>query len=109
MEQEKIYEIASKDFWFKVTDFLIQNWALIEPSHDGVTVYFLGDATYGVFDELSHESALDAEIALRRNGFSKLSEDTDAQQILPIPSPPFRRRTHSSGIAPYSTGRFWKL
>ena len=40
--------IASRDFWFKIVEFLQQNWALIDQSADAVTVWFLNDGG-GVF------------------------------------------------------------
>ena len=51
-------EIRSRDYWFKIVEFLQQNWALIDdaPGGRGCTVFFFGD-TSGVFDRLSFSSA----------------------------------------------------
>ncbi|MBK6751630.1 MAG: hypothetical protein IPG67_16940 [Acidobacteria bacterium] len=46
--EDKI-EIRSRDYRFKVVEFLQQNWALVDETTDGVIVYFFGD-TAGVFD-----------------------------------------------------------
>ena len=49
-------EIKSTDFWFKIIEFLQQNWALIEEQSDsGCIVCFIHDAS-GVFDRMSFES-----------------------------------------------------
>jgi hypothetical protein len=58
----------SRDYWFKVVEFLQQNWALIEPAASGVTVYFIDDAS-GLFDEMPFASEDAAVAALRLNGF----------------------------------------
>jgi hypothetical protein len=43
-------EIRSRDYWFKIVEFLQKNWALIdEDVVDGCTVFLFGD-TSGVFD-----------------------------------------------------------
>ena len=98
--------IRTRDYWFKVIEMLQQNWALIEPSDQGVTVYFVSD-TSGVFDEMEFLSAPDAESALRLNGFSRIDEDPKAASFLRRPEPPFHRRPHPNGPI-YSSGRFWK-
>jgi len=98
--------IRSRDYWFKVIEMLQQNWALIDPTSHGVVVYFLGD-TSGVFDELEFESLATAEAALRLNGFSRYSEDPEAQEFLGCPEPPFTHKPHPNGRI-YSSGRYWK-
>lgn len=98
--------ISSQDYWFKIVDFLQQNWAVIEPSGSGTcTVYFFGD-TSGVFDEMSFTSAEEAETALCRNGFKRFDEDAEAQKFIAKPQGPFERRPHPNGPI-YSSGRFW--
>ena len=67
-------KIKSRDYWFKVVDFLQQNWALIDEQEDCVLVWFFGD-TAGVFDELSFKSLDDALEALIRNGFRRYADD----------------------------------
>lgn len=99
-------EIKSRDYWFKVVDFLQQNWALIDSTKDGVVVWFFGD-TAGVFDELRFESEAAALKALNRNGFKRFSDDQEAQKFIAIPERSFRWRSHPSGQI-YSSGRYWK-
>ena len=66
--------IQSNDYWFKVIEMLQQNWALIEPTAQGVIIYFVNDAS-GVFDEITFASSTDAEEALRLNGFGRFADD----------------------------------
>ncbi len=35
-------EIKSQDYWFKIVEFLQQNWALIDETAGGCTVFFFG-------------------------------------------------------------------
>jgi hypothetical protein len=98
--------IVSQDFWFKVVEFLQQNWALIDSSEGGVTVWFLDDGG-GVFDSLDFRTEAEAMIALRRNGFVRFADDAKAQTFITTPAEPFRRRAHPNGPI-YSSGRFWK-
>lgn len=67
---ENIVEIASRDYWFKVVDFLQQNWALIDKEPGSVIVYFVNDAS-GVFDRMPFPSVSSAEKVLIRNGFQR--------------------------------------
>ena len=98
--------IQSSDYWFKVVDFLQQNWALIEVASDGVLVRFISDSS-GVFDEMTFPSLEDATKALRNNGFNRLAENAQAAGILRPPAPPFRASPHPNGPI-YSSGRFWR-
>lgn len=98
--------IKSRDYWFKVVDFLQQNWALVDAQGDGsALVRFFGD-TSGVFDELRFPSEANAEAALLRNGFSQLNLDAEWKKRLTPPSEPFWRTTHPSGPI-YSSGKYW--
>lgn len=106
MKQGDNIETQSRDYWFKVVDFLQQNWALIDPAEHGTVVWFFGD-TAGVFDELRFESEAAALKALNRNGFKRFSDDQEAQKFIAIPEGPFRRRSHPNGPI-YSSGRYWK-
>ena len=99
-------EVASRIYWFKIVDFLQQNWALIDRADLGIVVYFIGD-TSGVFDELSFSSNEDAELALLRNGFNRFDLDRNAQSFIAVPQPPFYRQPHPNGPI-YSSGRFLK-
>lgn len=99
-------EIQSRDYWFKIVDFLQQNWALIDKTTEGCTVFFFGD-TSGVFDRLIFTSIEEAKEALRRNRFSRFSEDKEAQKFIAIPEPPFYEASHPNGPI-YSSGRYWR-
>ena len=99
-------QIDSRDYWFKIVDFLQQNWALIDPDRNGVVVYFFGD-TSGVFDELIFTSKQEAEAGLRRNGFRLYAEDLDAHKFISVPNAPFTRSTHPAGPI-YSSGQYWR-
>ena len=100
-------EIASRDYWVKIVEFLQQNWALIAPgSNAGVTVFFLHDLS-GVFDRLSFSSQEEAEAALARNGFERFAENPSLRTFLMPPSPPFHEDEHPNGPI-YSSGEFWQ-
>ncbi len=99
-------DIASRDYWFKVVDFLQQNWALVDASDTGAVVRFFGD-TSGVFDELSFPSIEDAVQALLRNGFRRFAEVPELHQVIALPQPPFVQMAHPNGPI-YSSGRYWR-
>jgi len=98
--------INSRDYWFKIVDFLQQNWALIDDAENGVVVWFFGD-TSGVFDQLSFSSDAEAQSALLRNGFRRYATDAEARGFIALPQPPFHRQPHPNGPI-YSSGRHWK-
>jgi hypothetical protein len=99
--------LENDDFWVKVIEMLLQNWAVIEPEPaGGGRVYFVSD-TSGVFDEIAFPSADQAADALRRNGFSRYADSLNLQSFLRPPSGPFHRSHHPNGPI-YSSGRFWK-
>jgi hypothetical protein len=104
----KEVEIRSRDYWFKIVEFLQQNWALIDEDAQGVgcTVFFFGD-TSGVFDRLRFPSVAEAEVALLRNGFKLYDSDPKAPEFIAKPEPPFWESRHPNG-AIYSSGRYWK-
>jgi hypothetical protein len=103
---DDVVEIDSRDYWFKIVEFLQQNWALIDPRKSGVVVWFLGD-TSGVFDEMTFPTQAEAVKALERNGFRRYADDPKSQEFIAKPEPPCHRRTHPNGRI-YSSGRFWK-
>jgi hypothetical protein len=105
MKERVAVSIESRDYWFKIVEFLQQNWALIDPHEQEVVVWFIDD-TSGVFDEMLFASKEEAEGALLRNGFRRFAADPEAQSFLRPPNPPFRRRPHPNGPI-YSSGRFW--
>lgn len=106
MTDDEVVEIVSRDYWFKIVDFLQQNWALVDPRQSGVVVWFFGD-TSGVFDQLAFSAAAEAEEALMRNGFRRYADDPKSQGFITAPKPPFLRRSHPGGPI-YSSGQFWK-
>lgn len=89
-----LFEIKSRDWWFKVLEMLCHNWALIEEGqYKSVTVYFFHDqggtngrdsgASYtsrqrkgrcAIVDSLEFETVDDAVLALGWNGFQRLAE-----------------------------------
>jgi hypothetical protein len=97
--------ITSRDYWFKIVEFLQQNWALVDSDERGATVSFIGD-TSDVFDQIAFSSAEEVIRALTRNGFRWFADDEKAQTFLRIPDPPFVRRPHPNGPI-YSSGGFW--
>jgi hypothetical protein len=109
MQTDKTVEIRSRDYWFKIVEFLQQNWALIDEDTTGgtgCTVFFVGD-TAGVFDRLRFASVVDAEVALLRNGFKRYDTDEKAREFIAKPEPPFWESRHPNGPI-YSSGRYWK-
>ena len=100
------FMFAIDDPWYKVVEFLQQNWAYIEPIGSGCTVFFVSD-TSGVFDQLKFDSIATAEAGLSNNGFSRFNDGTDITNVLIPPEPPFEERPHPNG-AIYSSGRFWR-
>ena len=102
--ERTIVEIKSRDYWFKIVEFLQQNWALIDETSDGCVVFFFGD-TSGVFDRLTFLSVEEAETALHRNGFERFSEDKEVQRFIAIPEPPFYEWPNARPI--YSSKKFW--
>ncbi len=97
-------ELAN-DPWYKVVEFLQQNWAVIIDRDDPVLVVFYGD-TCGVFDEMTFESREKAEQGLQRNGFTKFMEDHEAHEYVGLPRGDFGERPHPNGRI-YSSGRYW--
>jgi hypothetical protein len=103
----KIIDIKSSDYWFKIVEFLHQNWALIDEQEDGtVKVFFISDIS-SVFDELEFDSVKDAEKGLKTNDFGRYADDKEAQKFIPSPQRPFRQsELYRNSI--YSSGRYWK-
>jgi hypothetical protein len=99
-------EISSRDYWFKIIEFLQQNWALIDATPEGAVVWFFGD-TSGVFDRLAFATAEEAQASLLRNGFRRYADDRRAKDFIAIPPPPFYLSPHPNGPI-YSSGRYWK-
>lgn len=70
--------IRSRDYWFKVVEFLQTNWALIDPEEEGPAVAWFIDDTSGVFDKIRFTSPTEAEASLQRNGFRRFHDDAEA-------------------------------
>ena len=87
---------------------LQQNWALVDKANESTdcTVYFIHDAS-GVFDRIQFSSVDKAFQELTKNGFKRFSEDTQAQNIIASPQPPFYEAQHPNGPI-YSSGRYWR-
>lgn len=107
MVENKQIEIKSRNYWFKIVEFLQTNWALIDEQEDGKAhVWFFGD-TAGVFDEMQFDTLEAAVHGLMDNGFDLYDENDEVKKFLTPPKPPFKRDTHPNGPI-YSSGRFWK-
>jgi hypothetical protein len=104
-EEASIVSIESRDYWFKIVEFLQQNWALVDADDRGAIAWFISD-TSGVFDEIAFGSIEDATRAMIRSGFCRFAEDHRAHTIMRPPEAPFMRRRHPNGPI-YSSGRFW--
>jgi hypothetical protein len=78
--------IESRDYWFKIVEFLQQNWALVDPHERGAISWFIGD-TSGVFDQIVFSSPEEAFSALTRNGFRRFANNQKAQPFLRAPEP----------------------
>ncbi len=101
-----IPENLAQDPWFKVVDFLQQNWAVIIHRESNVLVVFYDDCC-GVFDEMAFPTYDQAVQSLLRNGFSKFMKDQSAQEFIGLPRGEFMESRHPNGRI-YSSGRFWK-
>lgn len=97
--------IHSRDYWFKIVEFLQQNWALIDEVDGGVIVYFVSDTSL-VFDRMRFETVQEAHGALALNGFGRFTDDPEAADFLACPQPPFYSIGRLNGGI-YSSGRFW--
>ena len=104
-EDEATIETANEDYWFKIVEFLQQNWAVIEPEGSGFKILFFDDCS-GIFDSIEFDSLEGAETALKRNGFGKYNEDQEAHDFIAKPKAPLRGGAHLINSI-YSSGRFW--
>ena len=99
-------DINSRDYWFKIVEFLQQNWALIDVNPDETaTVHFVDDASR-VFDLMQFDTVELAERGLRRNGFNRFADDKKAQEFIGPPDPPFFNKPICRKPI-YSSGTFW--
>jgi hypothetical protein len=106
-DSKNYIEILNTDYWFKIVDYLQQNWALIEksPTSHRCIVYFIHDLS-GVFDQIPYSCRIGAINALKANGFSRYALDIEVHGALVPPPPPFYETEHPSGRI-YSSGMFW--
>lgn len=95
--------INSEEFYFKVTSFLQQNWALIELG-EKVTVWFIQDGS-GVFDKMEFETLDEAVFGLMRNGFKRHADpDKNYAEFIHPPRRPFFAFPRKI----YSSGEYWR-
>lgn len=103
---DKILNVESSSFWFKIVEMLQHNWAVILPKDGGIEVVFFGDTSY-IFDRMQFADAYDAERALRRNGFAIFEDDPEAQSF--IAKPEVLLKDDPIDHRPiYSSGQFWR-
>ena len=119
-----LFEIRSRDWWVKILGMLSHNWALIEETSTGATVYFFhdGGTTKGfdarfkfhqldnrvaVVDSLDFESSEEAEHALMRNGFDLLEETPGPWVGMQPEGNYYDARATEPGV--YSKGEYWEV
>ena len=120
-----LFEVMSRDWWFKVVSMLCHNWALIEENSNGTaTVFFFYDqgiaeandsnfkyselkGRSAVIDSLNFENVNDAKYDLHKNGFNRLDEKPgpwDGQEPVGIF---YDARSIEKGV--YSKSGLWRL
>ena len=95
----------SRDHWFKIVEFLQQNWALVYP-HEREAIACSSEIPRASSIRLSSRR-LRAVRGLTRNGFRRVADDPKAQTLLLPPEPMFTHWAHPNGPI-YSSGRFWR-
>ena len=82
--------ITSTDYWYKVTSFLSQHWAAIEPnsSDNNYVVYFFGDSN-SIFDYMVFDNEELAKAELILNGFTLYDTDFEAHKFVAKPQGEF--------------------
>jgi hypothetical protein len=119
-----LFEIKSKDWWFKVVGMLCHNWALIEQTPDNkAIVYFFHDMgktrqlvpnyehrtlqkRAGIIDSLEFNSLQDAHDALDWNSFERLEPNPGEWDMYVPPGNYYDARESEEGI--YSKGGYWQ-
>ena len=91
-DEGDVTSIGGRDYWFKIVDFLQQNWAVTFETEAGATIWF-ASATSGVFDSIE-SSAHYAEVALTKNGFRRFADDGSASTTMAPLAPPFHGPPH---------------
>jgi hypothetical protein len=105
IDDEAEIEISNEVYWFKIVEFLQQNWAVIEPEGSGFKILFFDDSS-GIFDSIEFDSLEDAETALKRNGFKNYNTDQEVHDFIAKPKAPLRGGAHLINSI-YSSERFW--
>ena len=107
MNTEEVVRIRSSNYWFKISEFLQTDWALIDENDDGTaSVRFITDSS-AVFDEL-HFTTLEAAVkGLLANGFDIFYINDEVKDVLVPPKPPFKRKTDQRSPI-YSSKKFWR-
>jgi len=104
--KKELIRIKNTDYWMIVVGMLQQNWAVIEASDNGVTLFFFNDLG-GVFDQIDFKSKEEAEAALLLNGFKNYDEDPKIKTFVPKAKHPSKKQKHRRGLI-YSSGEYWK-
>lgn len=93
--------------WYKVVDFLQQNWAFVVPvAEKRVEILFVSDDS-GLFDRIEYSDIASAPRDLMVNGFTRFGTGEEIEARLTPPELPFNKVSHPNGPI-YSSGRFWK-
>jgi hypothetical protein len=95
----------SRDYWFKIVEFLQQNWALVYP-HEREAIACSSEIPRASSIRLSSRR-LRKRSGLTRNGIRRFADDPKAQTFLLPPEPPFTRWARPNDPI-YSSGRFWR-
>lgn len=100
-------DLRTDDFWVKVVDFLVHNWAVVRMTRSGTPELIFFDDRSRVFASLPFENVDQAVAGLRRNGFEQYDPMGDFRKILPKPRPPFSmERTNHRPV--YLIGEYWR-
>lgn len=109
--QKKLLVINSTEFWFKITGYLQQNWALVEKKIDDTCeIYFMSD--HGeIFDIMLFPNYENARDGLVGNQFVNLQIKSRSGEFFKTiqPKPPYYIVPWLSNFGVYSSGGYWKL
>lgn len=88
--------IVSRNYWFKIVDFLQTNWSLIDEQEDGsACVWFFSDTSI-VFDEKAFDTLEEAVNWLMDEGFDLYDQNDEVKESISPPKQPIKRVTHSN-------------
>ena len=96
-------DLKTDNFWVKVMEMLVHNWAVVRLTRSGVPELVFFDDRSRVFDTMQFADVDEAIAGLRRNGFVPFDQTGDFKEFLPKPKPPFTmersnfRPVYSSG------------